>query len=207
MSTFVLVHGAWHGAWAWDRVASRLREAGATVVTPTLSGLGDNGLGAASEAGLKTHVDDVVRALDELGGTAILVGHSYAGLVVREAADRRPERVRQIVLIDGWAGPNGSSLLSLAPTWFGDGIHAAVKNGGDPFVDPGAPPRRLRHRRAGRRPLARGATSPAAAADIHRSTALTGAVDEIPGVGIYYRPEIFPFAELASGLGYELLAF
>jgi pimeloyl-ACP methyl ester carboxylesterase len=203
MTTFLLVHGAWHGGWAWDRVASRLRERGAVVATPTLSGLGGEAAQADLETGLRTHVDDVLRALEGLSGEpVILVGHSYAGLVVREAADRRPERVEKIVLIEGWAGPNGSSLLSLAPDWFADGIRQAA--GASGLIPPPHPAvfgiietphvewlqTRLRSQ-----PLA----------TFSEATRLTGAVDEIPGVGIYCRPQNFPFAEIADGLGYELI--
>jgi pimeloyl-ACP methyl ester carboxylesterase len=206
MTTFVLVPGAWHGGWAWDRIAPRLEAAGATALAPTLTGLGDRGPTDGATAGLKTHVEDVVGVLDTLSDErAVLVGHSYAGLVVREAADRRPERVRQIVLVDGWAGPAGSSLLSLAPAWFGDGIFSAVKEGGDPSVIPAPHPAvfgiggpddvRWLEQRLRPQPL-QTFTEP---------TTLSGAVDEIPGVGIYCRPQNFPFAELADELGYELI--
>jgi pimeloyl-ACP methyl ester carboxylesterase len=206
MTPFVLVHGAWHGGWAWDRVAPELREAGATVVAPTLTDPGEPALGPDGEVGLRTHVDDVVRVLDALvDGPAILVGHSYAGLVVREAADRRPERVRRVVLVEGWAGPNGTSLLDAAPAWFGDGIRNAVEKGGGGGLIP-AP-----------HPAVFGITDPAdvswLAAKLRPQplrtftdpTQLSGAVDDIPGIGIYCRPQSFPFAEIAERLGYELI--
>ena len=206
MTTFVLVHGAWHGGWAWDRIVPGLEAAGARALAPTLTGLADDRLGDGATVCLRTHVEDVVGVLDTLTNEpVVLVGHSYAGLVVREAANRRPERVKKIVLVDGWAGPDGSSLLSLAPTWFGDGIHAAVEDGCHPRLIPaphpavfgiGAPDDvRLLEQRLRPQPL-RTFTDP---------TILTGAVDEIPGVGIYCRPENLPFAELASELGYELV--
>jgi pimeloyl-ACP methyl ester carboxylesterase len=206
MTTFVLVHGAWHGGWAWDRVSPRLRKAGATVVAPTLSGLG-NRPEAPSEIGLATHVEDVVRAIDAVAdGPATLVGHSYAGLVVREAADRRPERVEKIVLIDGWAGPDGSSLFSLAPTWFTEGIRKAVADGDDPALIPTP------------HPAVFGITDPADVSwlegELRRqplrsftdTTRLTGVVDEIPGVAIHCNPPNLPFAEFGHDLGYELVA-
>jgi pimeloyl-ACP methyl ester carboxylesterase len=206
MTAFVLVHGAWHGSWAWDRVVPGLQTAGATVVAPTLTGLAGDGSVDEGKIGLQTHVEDVVRIVDALiDERVVLVGHSYAGLVVREAADRRPNRVSQIVLVDGWAGPDDSSLLSLAPDWFGDGIHAAVRDGGNPSLIP-AP-----------HPAVFGVGAPD---DVHwleerlrpqplrtftDATMLSGAVDEIPGVAIHCRPENLPFADLASELGYDLV--
>src|SRR4051794_26143169 len=105
MTTFVLVHGAWHGGWAWNRVARLLAAEGARVVTPDLS--------EGPAAGLAAHADEVGTAIDAAGGDVVLVGHSYAGMVVRQAADARPERVARIVLVDGWAAADGASLVDV----------------------------------------------------------------------------------------------
>ena len=61
MATFVLVHGAWHGGWCWDRVAARLRAAGHEVHAPTLTGLSERAHLLSPLVGLETHVEDVVR--------------------------------------------------------------------------------------------------------------------------------------------------
>jgi pimeloyl-ACP methyl ester carboxylesterase len=206
MTTFVLVHGAWHGSWAWDRVAPRLRDSGARVLTPTLSGLGGNVAEANREIGLCTHVDDVVRVLDGLSEErVILVGHSYAGLVAREAADRRSERVAKIILVEGWAGPSGSSLLSLAPGWFSDGIRKAAAEGGDGWLIPAPHPAVFGITEAADVDWLQGKLRSQPLRTFNEATRLTGAVDEIPGVGIYCRPQNFPFAEIAAELGYELV--
>jgi pimeloyl-ACP methyl ester carboxylesterase len=206
MTPFVLVYGALHGGWAWDRVAPELREAGATVVAPTLTDPGEPALGPDGEVGLRTHVDDVVRVLDALvDGPAILVGHSYAGLVVREAADRRPERVRQIILVDAWAGPDGSSLLSLAPAWFADGIRKAVEDGGDGWFIPAPHPAVFGITDPTDVGWLEGKLRPQPLRTFTDSSRLRGGVDEIPGAAIYCRPQNFPFAELAEELGYDLI--
>ena len=96
MATFVLVHGAWHGGWCWDRVARPLRAAGHEVHAPTLTGLSERAHLLSPLVGLETHVEDVVRLIDVLGLTdVVLVGHSYAGQVVTAVADRRPQAVAQ----------------------------------------------------------------------------------------------------------------
>ena len=93
MTTFVLVHGAWHGGWCWDRVAAPLRAAGHEVHAPTLTGLSERAHLLSPLVGLDTHVEDVVRLIDVLGLTdVVLVGHSYAGQIVTAVADRRPGR-------------------------------------------------------------------------------------------------------------------
>jgi pimeloyl-ACP methyl ester carboxylesterase len=87
MATFVLVHGAWAGGWAWMRVMDRLVSKGHRVFAPTLSGLGERSHLAGSAINLTTHINDVVneilwKDLDDL----VLVGHSYGGAVITNGA-------------------------------------------------------------------------------------------------------------------------
>jgi hypothetical protein len=82
-TTFVLVHGAWHGGWCWRRVADRLTASGHYVVAPTLSGVGERSHLASDAITLSTQIDDVVneikwKDLDHV----VLVGHSYGGMVI-----------------------------------------------------------------------------------------------------------------------------
>ena len=102
MSDIVLVHGAWHGAWCWRRVQPLLSAAGHRVVTVTLSGLGERAHQLTSGITLGTHVEDVVTAVraEECRG-AVLVGHSYGGMVVTGAADRLGDEVGALVYVDG----------------------------------------------------------------------------------------------------------
>ena len=60
MTTFVLVHGAWHGGWCYKRVARFLRQAGHEVYTPTLTGLGERAHLMNWAIDLATHVQDIV---------------------------------------------------------------------------------------------------------------------------------------------------
>ncbi|SFT57483.1 Alpha/beta hydrolase family protein [Geodermatophilus amargosae] len=116
MATFVLVHGAWHGGWCWDRVARPLREAGHEVHAPTLTGLSERAHLLSPLVGLETHVEDVVRLIDVLGLTdVVLVGHSYAGQVVTAAADRRPDAVARRVYLDAFVGADGEAARDLLP--------------------------------------------------------------------------------------------
>ncbi|WP_082321501.1 alpha/beta fold hydrolase [Variovorax paradoxus] len=112
-STFVLVHGAWHGGWCWSRVAARLRERGHAVYTPTLTGLGERRHLISPQVNLDTHVEDIVNLLqfEELE-RVVLVGHSYAGIVISGVADRVPQRLRQLVYLDALLLEPGKSLFS-----------------------------------------------------------------------------------------------
>jgi pimeloyl-ACP methyl ester carboxylesterase len=109
-----LVHGAWHGAWCWAEVATRLRAAGHTVATPTLTGLGTAAASLSRDVGLDTHVDDVETALRQ-ENDVVLVGHSYGGMPVVAAAARCPDRLRHVVVVDGFLPEQGESALELLP--------------------------------------------------------------------------------------------
>jgi len=199
MATYVLVHGAWHGAWCSQDVADPLRKSGHDVLTPTLTGLGEKAHLFTPEIGLRTHVDDVVGLLrQEQLHDVVLVGHSYAGLVVREAADREAGRVARIILVDGWAGDDGESMDSLAPERFRRWIDSVTTDGAI-----AAPP-------AG----AVGVTDPELAARVEprltrqprrtfaEPTVLTGAVDAIPCRALICTPPgSIPFGRWANDLG------
>ncbi|HEU4946380.1 MAG TPA: alpha/beta fold hydrolase [Kribbella sp.] len=130
MTTYVLIHGAWHGGWCWDRVTERLVAAGHEVHAPTLTGLAERAELLTSEVGLRTHAEDVSTFLREKDlHDVVLVGHSYAGLVVREAADRCHDRVGRLVMVDAWAGRDGESLDSLAPEFFRTWVDSVTVDG------------------------------------------------------------------------------
>ncbi len=114
MTTYVLVHGAWHGGWCWARVADRLRAAGHSVFAPTLSGLADRSHLLAPTVSLQTHIKDVANLLhwEELSGV-VLVGHSYGGMVITGAADRVADRVRALVYVDAFTPAHGQSAFDL----------------------------------------------------------------------------------------------
>lgn len=116
MSTFVLVHGAWHGGWCWDRVAPLLRDAGHRVHAPTLTGLSERAHLLSPQVGLETHAEDVIRLIDILGlRDVVLVGHSYAGQVVTAVADRRSAAVAQRIHLDAFVGTDGEAARDLLP--------------------------------------------------------------------------------------------
>ncbi len=116
MTTFVLVHGAWHGGWCWSRVARLLRERGHDVFTPTMTGLGESSHLLSSRITLMTHIKDVVGVLrwEDLEDV-VLVGHSYGGMIITGAADREAGRIRSLVYLDAFVPADGESALDLRP--------------------------------------------------------------------------------------------
>ncbi len=113
---YVLVHGAWHGAWAWSRVSPLLRSAGHSVSTPTLAGLGERAHHAPGSCGLAVHVRDVVQHLEmEDLRQVVLVGHSYAGCVVSGVLAARTGRVGHAVYLDAFALRQAEALATFVP--------------------------------------------------------------------------------------------
>lgn len=106
--TFVLVHGAGHGGWAWRRVAAQLRGDGHLVFTPTLTGLGERSHLISADITLETHVTDIVNLfLWEDLRDVTLVGHSYAGWVITAAIEKLEDRVSSIVYLDAFLPDHG----------------------------------------------------------------------------------------------------
>ncbi|SDH16164.1 alpha/beta fold hydrolase [Nonomuraea jiangxiensis] len=116
MSTFVLVHGAWHGGWAWRRVIPALVQAGHEVHAPTLTGVSDRAHLLSPSVGLSTHVQDVVALINAYDlRDVVLVGHSYAGQVITGVADRVPDRLARRVYLDAFVGGDGDAAIDLLP--------------------------------------------------------------------------------------------
>ena len=114
MSTFLLVHGAWSGGWAWKKLRPLLRARGHDVFSPTLTGLGERVHLTSPEVDLALHVEDIlgVLACEDLRN-AILVGHNYSGMVVTGVADRVSERVAGVVYLDAFVPRDGQSMAEL----------------------------------------------------------------------------------------------
>ncbi|HEY2062086.1 MAG TPA: alpha/beta hydrolase family protein [Amycolatopsis sp.] len=114
MSTFLLVHGAWHSGRAWERVTPLLESAGHRVLAPSLTGYGDKAHLLSPEVGLDTHVDDIVTLIEEQDLTdVILVGHSYAGLVISSVANQVPDRIAQLVYLDAMVPKDGETAIDV----------------------------------------------------------------------------------------------
>ncbi|MCA9879707.1 MAG: alpha/beta hydrolase [Thermomicrobiales bacterium] len=112
----VLVHGAWHGGWCWERVAHSLRAAGHPVFTPTLTGLAERHQLLNRDTGLETHITDIVTLLTAQDlEQVVLVGHSYGGMVITGASAAVPERIATLVYLDAFVPGVGDSVMTLMP--------------------------------------------------------------------------------------------
>jgi pimeloyl-ACP methyl ester carboxylesterase len=115
MATYVLVHGGAHGGWCYGKVAPLLRQEGHEVLTPTMTGVGERSHVLSPDIDLDFHIRDIVAVLHyEDVRDAILVGHSYGGMVITGVADRAPDRVGRLVFLDAANPENGQSLAEIA---------------------------------------------------------------------------------------------
>ena len=113
MANFVLVHGAWHGAWCWQRVSALLQQQGHRVHAVTLTGLGERAHLLAPSITLDTHIDDVISAIEvEELSEVVLAVHSYAGMIGTAVADRLGKHLRHLVYVDAVLPKPGESWSS-----------------------------------------------------------------------------------------------
>ena len=106
--TFVLLHGAWHGGWCWERVAGPLRARGHRVTTPTQTGLGERAHLMSPDIDLAVFTADLVNHLlwEDLT-EVVLVGHSFGGNAISGAAEEVPGRIARLVYLDALVPASG----------------------------------------------------------------------------------------------------
>lgn len=111
MSTYVLVHGSFHGGWCWERVVPLLEAAGHRAVAVDLPGRG-----AATPGTLAEYADAVARSIDAQPEPVVLVGHSMGGVVVTQTAEARADRIRALAYVCAFLPADGQPLIALAQT-------------------------------------------------------------------------------------------
>jgi pimeloyl-ACP methyl ester carboxylesterase len=108
--TFVLVHGAWQGAWAWEAVVSRLAARGLRAVAVDLPGNGhDETPPGAVDVDL--YARHLAAIIDAIAGPVVLVGHSMGGTAVAQACEARPERIALAIYLAAFLLPDGMSIM------------------------------------------------------------------------------------------------
>jgi pimeloyl-ACP methyl ester carboxylesterase len=113
MSTYVLVHGAWHGGWCWHKIVSRLEALGHKVVAPDMPGHGSDPQPIATVT-LPDIVSRVHEVIDAQNEPVILVGHSYGGAIITQASEKRAAKIKSLVYVTAFLLDHGLSLMNLA---------------------------------------------------------------------------------------------
>ncbi|WP_027946427.1 alpha/beta fold hydrolase [Amycolatopsis taiwanensis] len=145
MATFVLVPGMCHGGWCFTELTEQLRRHGHAVHLLTLTGLSERSHLLHGGVNLDTHIEDVTALLAaENIHDAVLVGHSYGGMVITGAADRMPERVDCLAYVDAMVPADGDSCWTLVSDqerqWYLDVVDNGYAVRPLPFFDPRATP-------------------------------------------------------------------
>ncbi|WP_214412992.1 alpha/beta fold hydrolase [Sphaerisporangium fuscum] len=148
MATFVLIPGMCHGGWCFGELAEALRDQGHRVYPLTLTGLGERGHLLHGTVNLDTHIQDVTGVLAaEDVRDAVLVGHSYGGMVITGVADRMPGRVSALVYLDAMVPGDGDSCWTLVSErerqWYADVVETGYATRPLPFFDARATPHPL----------------------------------------------------------------
>jgi pimeloyl-ACP methyl ester carboxylesterase len=148
LATFVLVHGAWHGGWCWSKLTPFLLVSGASVYTPTLSGLGERvhltEMLDPAQLDLDLHIRDIAQLLEyESLKDVILVGHAYAGMVITGVAEVCPERLAHLVYINGVVPADGEcmadQLVPVRGPEFAEWVNGCIKRGDGYLPAPASP--------------------------------------------------------------------
>jgi pimeloyl-ACP methyl ester carboxylesterase len=113
MSTYVLIHGAWHGGWCWQKVVSLMEQAGQKVVAPDLPSHG-NDRTPITEVTLQSYADRVCETVSAQIEPVILVGHSLGGPIITQAAEQCPDKIESLVYLWAFLLGHGESLLQWA---------------------------------------------------------------------------------------------
>lgn len=113
MSTYILVHGAYHGAWCWHRLLPLLDAAGHDVIAPDLPGHGDD-LSPMSAVSLDAYTDCIAGLVEAAAEPPTLVGHSMAGIVLSSVAERLPGAIRRLAYLTAYLLADGQRISDVA---------------------------------------------------------------------------------------------
>lgn len=110
MSTFVLVHGAYHGAWCWHKLTPELEARGHDVITFDLPAHGTDTT-PVGEVSFGDYTDRIQTAIEAVEEPVVLVGHSMAGMVITQAAERCPGEIDTLVYLTAYLPPDDESMI------------------------------------------------------------------------------------------------
>lgn len=130
MSTFLLIHGAWHGAWCWAAVEQRLTAAGHKVVAPTLVGLAERRAELHAGVGLLTHLEQMRELIVTLDlQNLVLCAHSYGGMLARGLVDNLRSRIAKVLYLDAYLPKPGQCGLDLRSPENNEKLLAGLREG------------------------------------------------------------------------------
>jgi pimeloyl-ACP methyl ester carboxylesterase len=132
MSTFALIHGAWHTGRELEPAAQFIARAGHRLFTPTIKG---NGPADSRDVGLREAIESIVEflVLNDLRDL-VLVGHSYGGMIITGVADQVPGRIRRLVYWNAFVPKDGESVNDMLPPQYVELFDSIAADRGDGAV-------------------------------------------------------------------------
>jgi pimeloyl-ACP methyl ester carboxylesterase len=133
---FVLIHGAWHGGWAWEGVIRSLTEAGHTAEAPTLPGHSPDD--DRSRITFESYVEKISEVLWRQTKPVVLVGHSSAGFLLQSAAPMVRSKIERLIFLNAWILPSNTAQFDLVPPTSARELTATAKSSPDnsvPVID------------------------------------------------------------------------
>jgi pimeloyl-ACP methyl ester carboxylesterase len=126
--TFILIHGAWQGAWAWDTIVPRLKAAGHDAIAIDQPGNGHDTT-PPQDVSVALYAANVAKIIDATDGPIVIVGHSMGGVTASQVCELRPDRIVLAIYLCAFMLPDGMAVLDfynqyLEP-WM-KGAHARV---------------------------------------------------------------------------------
>jgi pimeloyl-ACP methyl ester carboxylesterase len=110
-TTFILVHGAWQGGWAWDTIVPRLQAAGHAAIAVDLPGSGRDDT-PPGDVDVHLYARHIAAIIDRVAGPVVLVGHSMGGTAVAQACELRSERIALAIYLAAFLLPDGMSVMA-----------------------------------------------------------------------------------------------
>lgn len=137
--TFILVHGAWQGSWAFDTIVPRLKAAGHDAIAADLPGDGHDDT-PPNEVNLDAYAKKVVALVDAVKGPVVMIGHSMGGITASTISEMRPDRVALAIYLCAFMLPDGMAVLDFYEKYLEPwmkGAHARVTyENGTSWIDP-----------------------------------------------------------------------
>jgi pimeloyl-ACP methyl ester carboxylesterase len=127
MSHFILIHGAAHGGWAWNKIKKLLEQKGHTVIAPDLPGHSKSDKIPAKEVTLDRYVAAVVDIVKSIDTTVILAGHSMGGAIITAAMEHILHKVARLVYVCALVPRNGDTIGKLLEWDFGSQLKKAFE--------------------------------------------------------------------------------
>ncbi len=125
LASYILIHGAWHGSWCWEKISNLLSSQGHQVFSPDLPGHGNDHM-PHSEIKFQDYCDCVINAVARCDENPILVGHSFAGIIMTQLAANFPGKFKKLIYIAAYVPLSGDSLLSISKKFVVAGLSTEI---------------------------------------------------------------------------------